>query len=80
MCIPTSLIEIHLENMNFRVIDPVTVLDSKEGEFDFHIYMNNILNHRGYRFFQSSFESYRLRQPVELCHSCETNVQAFIER
>ena len=33
----------------------VTVLDSKEGEFDFHIYMNNILNHRGYRFFQSSF-------------------------
>ena len=34
----------------------VTVLDSKEGEFDFHIYMNNILNHRGYRFFQSSFD------------------------
>jgi len=34
----------------------VTVFDPEEGEFDFHIYMNNILNHRGYRFFQSSFD------------------------
>jgi len=34
----------------------VTVLDEQEGDFDFHIYMNNILNHRGYRFFQSSFD------------------------
>ena len=34
----------------------VTVYDDKEGDFDFRIYMNNILNHRGYRFFQSSFD------------------------
>lgn len=34
----------------------VTVYDDIEGEFDFHIYMNNILKHRGYRFFQSSFD------------------------
>ena len=34
----------------------VTVYDDKDGEFDFHIYMNNILKHRGYRFFQSSFD------------------------
>jgi len=34
----------------------VTVLDNEKGNFDFHIYMNNILNHRGYRFFQSSFD------------------------
>jgi len=34
----------------------VTVFDDKDGDFDFHIYMNNILNHRGYRFFQSSFD------------------------
>lgn len=34
----------------------ITVLDNEEGDFDFHIYMNNILNHRGYRFFQSSFD------------------------
>tara|TARA_Y100000385_G_scaffold220275_1_gene229848 strand:- start:6670 stop:9855 length:3186 start_codon:yes stop_codon:yes gene_type:complete len=34
----------------------VTVLDGEDGDFDFHIYMNNILNHRGYKFFQSSFD------------------------
>ncbi len=34
----------------------ITVFDEKEGDFDFHIYMNNILNHRGYRFFQASFD------------------------
>lgn len=35
----------------------VTVLDKEEGDFDYHIYMNNILDHRGYRFFQASFDS-----------------------
>ena len=35
----------------------VTVLDKEQGDFDYKIYMNNILNHRGYRFFQSSFDS-----------------------
>ena len=34
----------------------VTVVDPLEEDFDFHIYMNNILNHRGYKFFQSSFD------------------------
>ena len=34
----------------------VTVLDSEQDDFDFHIYMNNILNHRGYKFFQASFD------------------------
>lgn len=34
----------------------VTVFDEQEGDFDYKIYMNNILNHRGYRFFQSSFD------------------------
>ena len=34
----------------------VTVFDEQEGSFDFHIYMNNILNHKGYKFFQSSFD------------------------
>ena len=34
----------------------VTVFDKQEGTFDFHIYMNNILNHKGYKFFQSSFD------------------------
>jgi cytochrome c-type biogenesis protein CcsB len=34
----------------------VTVLDEEEGDFDYKIFMNNILDHRGYRFFQSSFD------------------------
>jgi len=34
----------------------VTVFDLQEDEFDFHIYMNNILDHRGYKFFQASFD------------------------
>ena len=34
----------------------VSVFDAEKGDFDFHIYMNNILNHRGYKFFQSSFD------------------------
>ena len=34
----------------------VTVLDEEKGSFDYKIFMNNILDHRGYRFFQSSFD------------------------
>ncbi|GAA3618343.1 cytochrome c biogenesis protein CcsA [Flavivirga jejuensis] len=34
----------------------VTVLDEKEGDFDYKIFMNNILDHGGYRFFQSGFD------------------------
>jgi cytochrome c-type biogenesis protein CcsB len=35
----------------------VTVLDKEKGDFDYHIYMNHILDHRGYRFFQASFDN-----------------------
>ncbi|WP_431136905.1 cytochrome c biogenesis protein CcsA [Psychroserpens mesophilus] len=34
----------------------ITVIDDEVGEFDYHIYMNHILDHRGYRFFQASFD------------------------
>jgi cytochrome c-type biogenesis protein CcsB len=34
----------------------VTLLDDQEGSFDYKIFMNNILDHRGYRFFQSGFD------------------------
>jgi cytochrome c-type biogenesis protein CcsB len=33
----------------------VTVLDKETGDYDYKIYMNNILNHGDYRFFQASF-------------------------
>ena len=34
----------------------VTVLDENSENFDYHIYMNHILDYQGYRFFQSSFD------------------------
>ena len=34
----------------------VTVLDAKAEDYDYKIFMNNILDHGGYRFFQSSFD------------------------
>lgn len=34
----------------------VTVLDEETGNFDYKIFMNNILDHKGYRFFQSGFD------------------------
>ncbi|AUS06390.1 cytochrome c biogenesis protein [Pseudotamlana carrageenivorans] len=34
----------------------VTVIDETQDDFDYKIYMNNILDHRGFRFFQSSFD------------------------
>lgn len=34
----------------------VTILDEEKGDFDYKIFMNNILDHRGYRFFQSGFD------------------------
>ena len=33
----------------------VTVLNKDQDDFNYRIYMNNILDHKGYRFFQSSF-------------------------
>jgi cytochrome c-type biogenesis protein CcsB len=33
----------------------VTVIDGKE-QFDYRIYMNNILDHKGFRFFQANFD------------------------
>ncbi len=32
----------------------ITVIDGDE-EFDFRIFMNHVLDHKGYRFFQSSY-------------------------
>jgi cytochrome c-type biogenesis protein CcsB len=34
----------------------VTILDEDKGDFDYKIFMNNVLDHRGYRFFQSGFD------------------------
>ncbi|MGA1226288.1 MAG: cytochrome c biogenesis protein CcsA [Tamlana sp.] len=34
----------------------VTILDEETGDFDYHIYMNHVLDHKGYRFFQAGFD------------------------
>src|SRR5690606_3836136 len=34
----------------------VTVMGTKKGDYDYHIFMNNILDEGGYRFFQASFD------------------------
>src|SRR5690606_16300916 len=34
----------------------VTIIDPQEGSYDYKIFMNNILDHGGYRFFQSGFD------------------------
>ncbi|QDO95126.1 cytochrome C biogenesis protein [Formosa sediminum] len=44
------------ENSYSAFSSQVTVLDEKEGNFDYKIFMNHILDHRGYRFFQSGFD------------------------
>ncbi|MEM9680052.1 MAG: cytochrome c biogenesis protein CcsA [Bacteroidota bacterium] len=44
------------ENSYSSYESKVTVVDQEEGDFDYHIYMNNILDHKGYRFFQASFD------------------------
>lgn len=35
----------------------ITVIDEQEGDFDYKIFMNNVLDHRGYRFFQAGFDN-----------------------
>ncbi|RSK40374.1 cytochrome c biogenesis protein CcsA [Mangrovimonas spongiae] len=44
------------ENSYSSYASEVTVLDKQEGDFDYRIFMNHILDHRGYRFFQASFD------------------------
>lgn len=34
----------------------VTIIDKNEGDYNYRIFMNNILDHGGYRFFQASFD------------------------
>jgi cytochrome c-type biogenesis protein CcsB len=44
------------ENSYSSYESKVTVVDKEKGDYDYHIYMNNILDHKGYRFFQASFD------------------------
>ena len=46
----------------------VTILDQETGDFDYRIYMNNILDHKGYRFFQASFDPDELGTVLSINH------------
>ena len=44
------------ENSYSAFASEVTVIDKEKGDFNYRVFMNNILDHRGYRFFQSGFD------------------------
>lgn len=46
----------------------VTVIDNEKGNFDARIYMNNVLDHRGYRFFQATFDEDELGTGLSVSH------------
>ncbi len=46
----------------------VTILDRKDGDYDYRIFMNNILDHSGYRFFQASFDTDELGTILSVNH------------
>jgi len=56
------------ENSYSSFASEVTVIDEEEGSFDYRIYMNNILDHRGYRFFQASFDPDELGTILSVNH------------
>ncbi len=57
----------------------VTVIDDKNNkEFDHHIYMNNVLDYQGFRFFQSSFDPDELGSQLSVNHDrLGTNITYF---
>lgn len=46
----------------------VTIIDKENGDFDYRIFMNNILDHRGYRFFQAGFDPDELGTKLSVNH------------
>ncbi|MBF8150903.1 cytochrome c biogenesis protein CcsA [Winogradskyella sp. F6397] len=43
------------ENAYSSFESKITVFDKEDGDFDYRVYMNHVLDHKGYRFFQASF-------------------------
>ncbi|GGG51336.1 cytochrome c biogenesis protein [Bizionia arctica] len=46
----------------------VTVIDEKEGDYDYRIFMNHILDHGGFRFFQAGFDPDELGTRLSVNH------------
>ena len=45
------------ENSYSAFSSAITVIDEQKGDYDYKIFMNNVLDHRGYRFFQAGFDN-----------------------
>ncbi|SDR88202.1 cytochrome c biogenesis protein CcsA [Winogradskyella sediminis] len=43
------------ENAYSSYESKITVIDKEDGDFDYRVYMNHVLDHKGFRFFQASF-------------------------
>ncbi|MBU3821561.1 cytochrome c biogenesis protein CcsA [Flavobacteriaceae bacterium XHP0103] len=56
------------ENRYSAYSSQITVFDEQEGDFDYKIYMNHILDHRRYRFFQSGFDPDELGTILSVNH------------
>jgi len=56
------------ENSYSAFSSQVTVVDEEKGSFDYKIFMNNVLDHRGYRFFQSGFDNEEKRTILSVGH------------
>ena len=56
------------ENSYSAFSSQVTILDEEKGSFDYKIFMNNVLDHRGYRFFQSGFDNEEQRTILSVNH------------
>lgn len=56
------------ENSYSAFSSQVTILDEEKGDFDYKIYMNHVLDHRGYRFFQSGFDNNEQRTILSVNH------------
>jgi cytochrome c-type biogenesis protein CcsB len=52
----------------------VSVIDPAAQKFDFHIYMNHVLDYKGYRFFQSSYDQDELGTVLSVNHDPGTIV------
>jgi len=56
------------ENSYSAFSSQVTILDKEKGDFDYKIFMNHVLDHRGYRFFQSGFDNEEKRTILSVNH------------
>jgi len=56
------------ENSFSAYSSEVTVLNSDKGDYDYKIFMNNVLDQNGYRFFQASFDPDELGTRLSVNH------------